>query len=548
VRVEVLGFDGATFDLLGPMIERGLLPHLGAAIRDGASGPLRSTVPPLSAQAWSTFQTGVNPGKHSVFDFNRYDPATYGIHPINSTMLKAPPLWSILSARGRRCGVLNMMFTYPPQALNGFVVTGKETPGEDKAYTGPASLKEEILKFEPRYHVDPFREISMGRQFLKAIPKRLARQERVNQFLLDRYPVDFSASLFAMPDVLHHIFWKDMDPKHPMHDARQAKARRPLIDRAFQALDRIAGERMSRLKADDLLIVMSDHGAGPHHRTVQINRWLRQQGLLATKPRARSDDSVLRAWLRRAAKRIYTHLLPFDFCGVRRRIAHARLNRSRQSLNDAIDWTATRAFAGTLGEHGVHCNLRGRDGMGIVEPGPEYEELRDRMIAGLSSLRDPVSGAKVLEGVYRREALYHGPHVAEAPDLILDFGEGPYLPGDALWGDAVIADVDPMGLSGMHRPCGVLIATGGGARKGARIEDARIVDLAPTILYALGEEVPRWMDGRVLTGLLDEGFVRDHPVRIGKELLPAGEAAGESHMTEEEEAEVQSRLKDLGYL
>ena len=190
MKVMVIGIDGATFDVLTPLINEGKLPHLEALIREGTSGNLKSTIPPLSSAAWSTFQTGMYPGKHGVFDFYRNNHSELTFDPANSTFLKAKTLWEILSDKGKKVGVINLLFTYPPREVNGFIITGKETPGEDKDYTFPSSLKKEILQFDPKYKVEPFSNISRDKNFLKAVPVRLMRQERVNQFLLKKYQVD----------------------------------------------------------------------------------------------------------------------------------------------------------------------------------------------------------------------------------------------------------------------------------------------------------------------------------------------------------------------
>ena len=70
-KVLVIGLDGATFDLMLPWIEAGELPTLGRMLSEGSSGPLRSTYPPVTAAAWSTFMTRKNPGKHGIYGFFR---------------------------------------------------------------------------------------------------------------------------------------------------------------------------------------------------------------------------------------------------------------------------------------------------------------------------------------------------------------------------------------------------------------------------------------------------------------------------------------------
>ncbi|MBI4838806.1 MAG: alkaline phosphatase family protein, partial [Nitrospirae bacterium] len=165
IKVMVIGIDGATFDVINPLISRGKLPNLKQLIDNGASGQLKSTMPPLSPAAWSTFQTGKNPGKHGVFDFFRNSPGEHGYLPVNSTFLKSKTLWEILSDYGKRVGVLNIMFNYPPREVNGFIVSGKETPSEESEYTFPPSLKNELLQVDPKYEAEPFKRVSKTGKF-----------------------------------------------------------------------------------------------------------------------------------------------------------------------------------------------------------------------------------------------------------------------------------------------------------------------------------------------------------------------------------------------
>jgi len=547
MKVMVVGIDGATFDVLTPLMHQGKLPHLSALLRDGVSGSLASTLPPLSSAAWSTFQTGKDPGKHGVFDFYRNDPRDYSCRPVNATFLKEKTLWALLSERGRNVGVANMLFTYPPGPINGFMVSGKETPGEDKVYTYPASLKEEILRFEPRYEVDPFRRISMDAGFLADVPSRLMRQERVNLFLYRKYDCDVFINLFAVPDVIHHIFWKHLDPSHPRHDAGAARRFLPLIEECYRTIDEIIGARAAMLGDDDLLMVISDHGGGPMHGTVQINRWLRRNNFLVLKHEPRRHDAIRRTG-RAFLKDVYLRLLKYDVLGLRRKLTLLMDERKSVFLREAVDWSRTKAYGGRVGEYGIHCNVQGRQGMGSVLPGKEYEDVRSAIIAGLSDLSDPTTGRKVFRRVCRREEVYQGPFVSHAPDIMFDFGESPFLPGDVLRGDEILEKVPVRGLSGMHRPEGVLIAFGKGIRKGGQIRGASLRDLAPTILYAMDLGIPRDMDGVVLTDMFQESLIRCRRPVYDDADAADGKQREELGYTGEENEDVEKRLKDLGYL
>ena len=103
------------------------------------------------------------------------------------------------------------------------------------------------------------------------------------------------------------------------------------------------------------------------------------------------------------------------------------------------------------------------------------------------------------------------------------------------------------GPTGDHRMEGVLVAAGPPFRPGATPEQASLLDIAPTILHLLGVPVPDDMDGRVLSEILDPAFAaaaaQAEPVAVA-----VAEAPIASGYTEEEDAEIQQRLADLGYL
>ena len=150
-RVLIIGLDGATFDVLGPMIERGRMPNLAAIIREGASGVLNSTQPPITPAAWTTFMTGKGPGRHGIVDFERYDVRTNRL-TFNSTMeIREKTFWDILSEKGFRVGSINLPMTYPPKRVNGFMISGFDAPSMEAEFTYPRDLKDEILRRFPDY-------------------------------------------------------------------------------------------------------------------------------------------------------------------------------------------------------------------------------------------------------------------------------------------------------------------------------------------------------------------------------------------------------------
>jgi predicted AlkP superfamily phosphohydrolase/phosphomutase len=300
------------------------------------------------------------------------------------------------------------------------------------------------------------------------------------------------------------------------------------------------------------LFLVSDHGFGPAHKSFHVNRFLQECGLLVMGqieghgiPSVLSRVGLTPHRLRNLMRRV-------DVLGLRRLVGRmARVTLGRQldaSLALPVDWSRTQAVSGSPATEGIFVNLKGREPQGIVESGAPYEALRERLAAELASLSDPDTGEPLLRAVYRREDLYQGPFLDQLPDLVFDLGDSPYLASDAPpAGRAVIEPLPKDYLQGKHRPTGIFVAAGPDIRKGARILEARIVDVAPTVLYALDLPVPEDMDGRPLLDIFEPDFRAAHPVRYAKARKPTKAAEGSSY-DEEDAAEMERRLRGLGYV
>ena len=120
--IFVLGIDGATPEIVFPLAGSGHLPNFRRMMEQGVWGRLRSTIHPLTPQAWATFVTGVNPGKHGIFDFGVRRPGSYFLELVNSTHRRAPGLWSRVCEAGMTAGTMNIPLSYPPEKFQGFSV------------------------------------------------------------------------------------------------------------------------------------------------------------------------------------------------------------------------------------------------------------------------------------------------------------------------------------------------------------------------------------------------------------------------------------------
>jgi predicted AlkP superfamily phosphohydrolase/phosphomutase len=277
----------------------------------------------------------------------------------------------------------------------------------------------------------------------------------------------------------------------------------------------------------------------------------------------KNTDNVLQKSARTVIRKIYRVLL--DNLSSRQKIWLADLmpalrdkaERSYTSFTE-IDWTRTKAFCSEVlaSPPSVWINLKGQRPQGIVEPA-DYEKVRDEVITKLRELKDPRTGEPVIKRVLKREEAVHGPFASEAADLILDwwetseFSTSPSFPDQTHEPAVIVTEKRPTKGSewgGTHRLHGIIVARGPHFKKNAEISGARLIDFAPTLLYLLGQPVPRDMDGKVLSGLFKAEYLQSHPVVYDDEKEELQTPAPGGDYSEEEAAQVEERLKALGYI
>jgi predicted AlkP superfamily phosphohydrolase/phosphomutase len=217
---------------------------------------------------------------------------------------------------------------------------------------------------------------------------------------------------------------------------------------------------------------------------------------------------------------------------------------------DVIDWKHTQAYRFPMYPpvEGVMINVIGRQAEGCVQPGEEYEALRTRILEEVPTLSNPVTGEPIVLEAYRREELYHGERLETAPDIIL-VTQDYYKGGTSI--DELVSDV-PLDilskLSGLHRMDGIILLQGPHIRQDVRVEGAGIIDVAPTILYALGMSIPSDMDGKPLLGIFEESYTKQTEASYTDEHKYEDVASDEYGYSEEEEESVRLKLEALGYL
>ncbi|MEX2459119.1 MAG: alkaline phosphatase family protein [Actinomycetota bacterium] len=512
-RVIVVGLDGASWDVLDPLMARGLMPNLSDLASSGARDRLMSTYPGWTPPGWTSITTGLNPGHHGILYATR---AVEGAYPdsipggvqgpaITGADVHGAPMWRVLSAAGRRVCVLLVPLTYPPEAVNGTLVSGMFRPREatDYAYP-PETLGPDRWRFDPEMvlrggdarHDDPA-EVARS---LREICEENARGFSDH---LHREPWDLFFGVFMAPDRVGHYFWERMVRLGASGPADE-------IDRDIEAIwrtiDGFLGQAAAERDRGATVVIVSDHGSGPAPRErVNVLRAMEEAGLLRVKRTG---------W------------------------------RRQPVLPPRFDWARTAAFPIFMGDLyivGVAVNERGRWPNGSVDP-KDADGVADRAERALRALRD-AGGRPVVTTVHRAADVYRGPFAARFPDLLVEFDPRYMAGGRSPVGPRFVPHRGDDTEWGSHRQEGILVLSGPGVRGGGFERMPHVEDVAPTALRLLGLSFADPVDGRVLEEVLEPREVAAAPA------VPAAlDASRREPASPEEEAEIEGMLRGLGYI
>jgi predicted AlkP superfamily phosphohydrolase/phosphomutase len=553
-RVFVLGLDGSTFTLLKPWVTEGKLPNFKKVLDAGAHGILKSTLPPLTPPGWTSSITGVNPGKHNIYGFFKPMRTHYRRQVYSVRDIKAPKLWEVLDAYHKRSIILHLPLTYPVDSFNGLMVAGMLTPAEAKDYTHPPELREELEAVIKNYRVnaDTYynRSGHLADSFRECMEvTRIHGQETL--YLMDTNEWDLFFVMFHTPDLIKHMFWKFMDPTHRFYPGPNGF--QDCILDCYQEIDLILGQVLQRLDAATHLVILSDHGFNMTEKNVFLTNWLIQRGYLVLHRRKNLafKHALFKAGIQR--ERLVKRLEAWRLSWLPKLFPERLKNqvpRSRPSfknIEDNIDWTRTRAYFPSAGGLAVYLNVKGREPLGIVEPGAECETLRNEIIHGLKQLTDEETGRPVIKAIYKREEVYSGDCVDNAPDIVLLPEDGYFINEGLGKGIITYAAKGNIERSGNHHPDGIFVLHGQHIRPGVEIQGAEIIDITPTILHLLGLPVQTYMDGKVLTAAMKPEYIERHPIAYDVADV-AALRRGDFEYTDQEQASIEDRLKAMGYM
>lgn len=496
----VIGWDGATFDMLTPMIAAGRLPNVAGLLERGQSAQLESTAIPISSAAWVAGMTGVGPGENGVYGFFEPVPDSYDVRLVDARCNQAPPLWRVLDARDKSVHVFGVPLTWPPEPLNGVMVSGMLSP-PDGEYSWPPSVAGQLRGkgFLP--------DIGVWRSTQLPDRERVENQLRLKQDalveLLGTRDWDAAVVVFKSLDVV----------SHQIYDGRLDG----YVAEVLERLDEILGKLLEAAGPKTDVLLMSDHGFAAYPYGFDLHQWLLQEGFSVEAAEGPAGEAVKRGPL--VEQRPQQH---------RRRI-------------DGLDLTGTVAFAGECEGHfgSLRLNLSGREPEGSVTA-----EQRDDVLARIEERLRAYApeGKPLIEEVWRGEELYPGGAHA-VPDLIFQVRRDHLVTaneGAALLSRFRAARPD-------HDRRGILIAAGPRIAPAKERGQWSILDITPSALHLMGMSVHEEMTGLARTELcLEQRPVKRVP-RSADGDLSAPAVGDRPSMTDSQSNAIFRSIVGLGY-
>ncbi len=491
-KVIIFGLDGATFDFILPWVKQNKLPFFKRLLEESAYGYLRTTIPPLTPCAWTSFMTGKNPGKHGIVDFLWID------HNYNEKVSfnKSKTLWRILSENGLKVIVCNIPCTYPPEPVNGILISGFLTPSLKSNFTYPLNFKERLLKEFPHYFfrekVKYYENEKEREEFAEEVFKLTELHYEVAKFLLKNFDYDFFIINFMGIDHMQHWFWRFCDKNHPNFSEKLSKKHGDKIFKIYKYIDDILSDLLNIIPDNSYIILMSDHGAGPCYGTMCLNYLMLKKEFLKLKklPNVRRKEFMLKIGF----SPFYLSRLAFHIKKIKDAVAVKDVEGRKEitqkygiTLKD-IDWENTLAIA--FGYYNqIYVNKKGRFKNGKVED-KDYEKVREDIISILKSLNLKIK-------VWRKEEIYKGEFLPLLPDIFFSAEDFAYTGSSFLIPSFKLFIPSLTFKSGEHRLFGIFAITGPNI-KHQKLENISIIDIAPTVLEIFKIKHKYQMDGRVL--------------------------------------------------
>lgn len=514
-RFIIFGLDGATWDVIDPMIQKGLLPNIKHHIDHGVRGDLKSLEVTMSPRVWTSIASGKEADKHGIYNFRN-----------NISHLKSKRIFDIVSSIGEKVNIFYWYLTWPPpKNLQGFVVPGflaqdNRTIPEDLSFLKDIELSEKMKVQESQNIAKPLFYLKSGirairngvkfttlfhafRYFVKRKLKSMNELEMFYELqtlklklygevfinVFKKNFLEFSAIMLPQPDQIGHKFWSFMEPdeyekKTGVHvDAADIKRFGNSIYNCYQEIDKMIGQLTTNLTPDDTIFIVSDHGFGLVEKPlaslkIRGNNFLKLVGL-------QNNANCMSVGINYIIK-INENLSKENVGKISDKIKNIEVLESREKLFDV-----------TNNDKEIILELRNIFSMYLSDA----EQFLQKEIN--------IGGQKV-----------------KASEILINRSD----------------------ITGEHKDLGILVVNGKNIKPGVEIDNASVLDIVPTILYLKNLAVGKDMDGKVLLDSIDHEYVKNHTVKYidtyETEITSTETEKIDQSMTED----IETRLRDLGYL
>jgi predicted AlkP superfamily phosphohydrolase/phosphomutase len=502
-KVILIGIDGADPNLLKKWIGQGHLPTFKNLQEKGSWGKMKSTIPPFSAPAWNSIVTGCSPGKHSIYGFER----TGTLEPelINSRYRKVPAIWNLISNIGKKCIIVNVPGTYPPEKINGVMITGLLTPSIDVKFTYPENIKERLIENDlGSYELEQFWLEDFSRAKLKKrnpqalanyINDQMASRFKVTENLMVEFPWDFCMVVFRGTDTAQHFLFES----------------KKLLLSCYKKVDELVSKIIDT-NPEATIFIVSDHGFEQIKKVFYPDNVLYNNKFLVPNwDPFLSPKSIIYSILYRLLQWLLKKL-------PKKTISEFKILKqflfSSASKAALIDFTYTKAFS-TADGRGIQLCLAEKYKNGIVS-NQESEQLIKELTKLLYSLKDTKDNSLLIERVYRSEEVF-GKDAINPPDLVFDLktnvtaSEWIRFPGTLHEmlkykknSIPYVYSKDPAGRTGDHAAFGVFFAYGNNIKANQLLSGIKVEDVLPTVFNCIGLSTPPHIDGIVIKDIFIE--------------------------------------------
>ncbi|MFO7814971.1 MAG: alkaline phosphatase family protein [Halanaerobiales bacterium] len=542
-RILTVGIDGAEMSLIKKWIGEGKLPNLKKMMENGAHGPLRSTIPPITGAAWSSFQTGTNPGKHGAFNWFKRSEGEYNAEPVTALDIKEPTLWRILNKYKKKVGLIGVPVTTPPEPVDNFLIPGLLTTKNAKIQSYPEDFIDHVKEIVPEFKFSP-KEWTRGYSvegWVEEMVEDIEKKTRLTKKLMVEQDWQFFMVHFMESDQVQHYLWHELG-NSPHY-----------IFKIYEAIDWAIGELKEFLDEEDTLFVMSDHGFGELKYNFHIDTWLLNEGYIKLKKNFITQFKkilfrlgITKESLLPVGEYIYPSLRKLGLVETAVDLASNPMLEWLFISSNNVNWKKSLAYSHSEIGH-IFLNIKGRDPEGVIEK-EQVEEIREEIIEKLKRFENPLTGKKVVTEVYKGEEIYQGKMAEDAPDIV-------FVPDDmSVLGKGAYQFLSNKNISetqnqtGHHRMNGIFFAEGPDINKDSELEGGHIMDIAPTVLYLLDLPLLDSMDGKVLTDIIDEEFQNEtDKLYVSKSDIDL-EQDLRKDLFKDSIADKKDRLKGLGYV